>query len=361
MLTARLEVAPKRTLPGDAILDLMPGILVAVADFLDGKIDVPIDAHVRTNLGHLADLRRKQGWGAPEVIAEFGLLGHLVSDEVVAAIQHYQGEAPHADVARLTAKAMETIHQLGVATTMRFRIWDVRDAEERAVLLDTYTAILSHELASRLGAAETALQLILREGERLSEERLRRLHELTLQSIQSGSATMRGVHALFASRGPSSTPSSSRFPLASLVRDIVHQVRTGAVARGIQIEVVQDGADIAVDAERFPLALYNLVNNAVRHHDIPEGRGTVWVEVSGHNDEILVTVRDDGPGLGDAARAHLFSPEIREPSVERAGLGLAIAWEAIRQMDGSLSVDPPDGRGTTFRIRVPVAGESAGT
>ncbi|MEO8479214.1 MAG: HAMP domain-containing sensor histidine kinase [Gemmatimonadota bacterium] len=360
MLTERLGVTPRRTLPGEALLNHMPGILVAVADFLDGKLDVPIDSHVRADLGLLADLRRKQGWDAAEVIAEFGILGHLVSDEIVVAIQSHPGEASHGEVARLASKAMGTIHQLGIATTMRFRIWDTRDAEERARLLGTYTAILSHELASRLGAAETALQLILRDGKQLSEERLRRLHELTLQSIQSGSATMQGVHALFASHDPSSTGSSSRFPLASLVRDIVHQVRIGALARGIQIQVVQDGADMTVDAERFPLALYNLVHNAVRHHDTPDGSGTVRLEVSGCDDAILVTVRDDGPGLGDAVRARVFSPDIRDPAAEHAGLGLAIAWEAIRQMNGSLSVDPPNGRGTTFRIRVPVAEASSG-
>ena len=62
------------------------------------------------------------------------------------------------------------------------------------------------------------------------------------------------------------------------------------------------------------------------------------------------TVEDDGPGVPEAAQAHLFEPFFTTRA-HGTGLGLAIARQSIEDAGGTLSFQPR-GRGSSFEIRV---------
>jgi signal transduction histidine kinase len=100
--------------------------------------------------------------------------------------------------------------------------------------------------------------------------------------------------------------------------------------------------------------LYNLISNAVKHHDRHHGRGVVVTRVeNGEDGKLTIVVADDGPGIATEFRDRIFEPHVRGATTkDGVGLGLAIAREAVEQMGGSIELLPHDGRGATFRVTI---------
>jgi two-component system sensor histidine kinase MtrB len=81
------------------------------------------------------------------------------------------------------------------------------------------------------------------------------------------------------------------------------------------------------------------------------------VRLGGDGRDALVTVADDGPGIPEAFRAHLFDRFSKaDPSRTSAGsgLGLAIARENAVLLGGAISVESVPGAGAAFTLRLPV-------
>ncbi|MEP7187567.1 MAG: HAMP domain-containing sensor histidine kinase [Roseiflexaceae bacterium] len=107
----------------------------------------------------------------------------------------------------------------------------------------------------------------------------------------------------------------------------------------------------AGDARRLGQVLVNLLCNA--HQYTPPG---TQITITGHLDDgkIYLTVRDDGPGIPEAAREAIFDRFYRLSAVERgSGLGLAIARGLVELHGGRLWVECTNGCGSIFSIALP--------
>ena len=72
---------------------------------------------------------------------------------------------------------------------------------------------------------------------------------------------------------------------------------------------------------------------------------------------VLLRVEDDGRGIPPELLDRIFDPFFTTRSRrEAAGLGLAVAWQVVRQHGGEITVDSQPGRGTCVRVRLPCAG-----
>jgi two-component system, NtrC family, C4-dicarboxylate transport sensor histidine kinase DctB len=133
--------------------------------------------------------------------------------------------------------------------------------------------------------------------------------------------------------------------LAGRIRDARVTVRRGPRA-----------PDIAVMAGRIRLEqiLVNLLQNAL---DAVQGRadpaGTIAVR-AGAEGRVAVTVSDNGPGIAPEVREQLFMP-FNTTKTTGLGLGLVISGDLAREFGGVLALDPGDGPGTAFTLRLPRA------
>ena len=118
------------------------------------------------------------------------------------------------------------------------------------------------------------------------------------------------------------------------------------------------------DEHRLHQVLVNLLSNARVH--TPAGT-TVVVSVLPEGDEVLLRVRDDGPGIAEPLRSRLFErfargDESRNRAAGSTGLGLAIVHAVVTAHGGTIDVDGTPGA-TTFTVRLPRAddGDGAGS
>ena len=108
---------------------------------------------------------------------------------------------------------------------------------------------------------------------------------------------------------------------------------------------------VTIDTERFAWVLSNLVSNALRVGSVGS---TVRIVITQEEDDAVLRVEDDGPGIPPELEARLFEPfshgrtaGTREGLV---GLGLAIVNRLIEQNHGKMEMESAPGCGTTVRL-----------
>ncbi len=111
------------------------------------------------------------------------------------------------------------------------------------------------------------------------------------------------------------------------------------------------------DAGRLAQVLRNLIDNAISFS--PAG-GRVTLALERHDDQIMLAVSDEGPGVPAANRRDIFRRFYSERPADEdfgrhSGLGLSIAAAIVAAHGGSISVDEAPGGGAMFRVALPAA------
>lgn len=138
---------------------------------------------------------------------------------------------------------------------------------------------------------------------------------------------------------------------AQLVREAVEPLRPMADNKMTRIQV---GVDVPgrplIDRRHVSLVLANLVSNALRLNGLG---GMVDVEAHVDGDEILVRVRDYGPGLTADEIARALEPS-GDPTAQGASeFGVALGRRLVEAHGGRMGVDTKPGAGSTFWFRLP--------
>ncbi len=128
---------------------------------------------------------------------------------------------------------------------------------------------------------------------------------------------------------------------------------TPEAAAAIAVSAAPDARVVADETDIFE-AIRNLVDNALKY--APDSDVAVSTAVEG--DDVVVVVRDRGPGMPEHDRAHAFDRFYRGRGVEGvdgSGIGLAIVKRATERAGGTVSVESREGDGAAFTIRLPRA------
>ena len=99
--------------------------------------------------------------------------------------------------------------------------------------------------------------------------------------------------------------------------------------------------------------LFNLTSNAIKY----SGENSIISIISQNlNDELLLTVKDQGIGIPDKDQVHLFERFFRAKNatnIQGTGLGLNIVKKYVNSMNGTIEFESKEGIGTKFTIRLP--------
>jgi signal transduction histidine kinase len=267
--------------------------------------------------------------------------------------------------------------ELGDLTTAFNRMADrvQRDQERREALLaqeretnerllqvdrlkDELVMVVSHELRTPLTSIQGYVDLVLDDEEldpgvrrflQTAQRNAGRLHRLvedllTLSSIDRAQLSL----------------DLAPVDLAALTAGEVATSRNLGEAKGVAVDLVVRPAGstmVRADAVRLGQVVDNLVANAVKF--TPAG-GRVRVEVSAAADTVCLVVADTGIGIPADEHEHLFERFFRASTatdrhIPGTGLGLAISKAIVEAHGGTIEVASAAGRGSTFRVTLPVS------
>lgn len=115
----------------------------------------------------------------------------------------------------------------------------------------------------------------------------------------------------------------------------------------------RDLPKVTIDETQLQEILMNLTKNAIDALS-SNGGGNLWLETHEEKGKVVISVRDDGPGIDDAIRDRLFDPFASTKSIKQGtGLGLSICYAIVKRYDGEIRVfSEPDG-GASFKVFLP--------
>ena len=147
----------------------------------------------------------------------------------------------------------------------------------------------------------------------------------------------------------------SRVDLGQVAREVVDSLSPLLRERQANCQVIGEAPDVLGNRDRLKQVVFNLVENSSR---FIEPGGHITVELMGARGNSVLSVRDDGCGLGDVDPKLLFDRFYRgDPSRNRGtggtGLGLAIVKSVVDAHDGTVEAfNLPDG-GACFLVAIP--------
>lgn len=226
--------------------------------------------------------------------------------------------------------------------------------QERAGILLRFIGDASHDLRTPLTTIKTHLYLLGKVN--LAGDAVRYVEEINRQTdrLEKLLDDMLSVSRLDA------TTEFDRhcMDLNALVRSVVDQYQPLAREKQHTLDFMgtPDLPLMMVDQTHLRRAVSNLLVNAL-HYTADGGRITVRTDV--HDTGICVEVIDNGFGIGADDLPHIFKRFYRADKARGtvrggAGLGLTIAQKIVSEHEGFIEVDTEPGRGSTFRIVLPV-------
>lgn len=216
---------------------------------------------------------------------------------------------------------------------------------ERAATVGTTASMLVHEIGNPLNNMALQLQALRRKIRKLEEaEDSTKKVDACLSEIERLSRLVQEFRALSGRR----RIVKKAVKLTGLIESVI--VNMGRVAEGVSIEreLSDHDAIVSADSDKIQQIALNLLHNALEA--MPRG-GTLTLRTFCLGDDFILEVADTGEGVPPGL--DIFEPFVTSKS-DGTGLGLAICSEIAREHDGRLSYETEAGRGTTFRLTLPM-------
>ena len=216
-------------------------------------------------------------------------------------------------------------------------------------MLDAKRALLlgiSHELRTPLSRMRLLLEFIDKEEDRDAlRPEIAEMEKIVASLLEAEQLSTRHV-----------TLNRSKVQIRALVNQLIDDFFDRDRDRIVVAEGFEE-LEANVDEARISLLLKNLIANALRY--VPESGGRVEVSAATDGDDLVLSVRDNGPGMTSAQAEHIGEPFYRgDPSRTRdtggTGLGLHLASLVAKAHGGKLRLANPDEDGACFECRMPL-------
>jgi len=236
---------------------------------------------------------------------------------------------------------------------------DVTELMTAARLKDEFVATVSHELRTPLTSIVGYVDVLLEDVSEIPSDarpflmtvqrNARRLHrlvdDLLSDALKLGKAELQ----------------LGRVSLASVLRTSAVEAEKSARINGLTFSYDAGRALLEVDgdAERLAQVVDNIFNNAIKF--TPRG-GHVGASIKKQGDEAVIQISDTGRGIPTEELEHVFvkffrSPGVQTDAIPGTGIGLAISKAIVEAHGGSIDLHSMVGVGTTFEVRLPLAGQ----
>ncbi|MFD0917225.1 ATP-binding protein [Pseudahrensia aquimaris] len=269
---------------------------------------------------------------------------HDVTDRVQAA------QALQLSNETLERRVEERTQEL---TQLNAELAAAREAAETANIGKTrFLAAVGHDVLQPLNAARLYASSL---AERLAEEPTRQLAEKVDHSLESVEEILGAVLAISRLDAGALKPNRSDFALSDLFKRLDVEFRPSAEAKGLSLDVRDNGFAVHSDPALLHRLLQNLVSNAIKYSN----SGSVTVDARLAGKDLEIEVIDTGTGIRSKDQKVVFEEFRRldeaRHTEEGLGLGLSIVRRIADTLGHNISLSSRMKRGTKFTVTVPVA------
>ncbi|MBT8086728.1 MAG: HAMP domain-containing histidine kinase [Gammaproteobacteria bacterium] len=223
-------------------------------------------------------------------------------------------------------------------------------ADDVEHMLDAKRALLlgiSHELRTPLSRMRLALEFIDNDADRETlKPEVEEMEKIVVSLLEAERLSTRHVKL-----------NRTTVKINELVDELIDDFFDRDRDR-ITVVHKSEASNVHVDEARITLLLKNLVANALRY--VPEDDGRVELTTCVEDQQLILRVRDNGPGMSREQARHIGEPFYRvDPSRTRGtggtGMGLYLATLVARAHGGSVELTNPDEDGACFECRIPAS------
>ena len=226
-----------------------------------------------------------------------------------------------------------------------------------ARLQSDFVASVSHEFRTPLTSLRQFTDL-LREADDLTPDKRRGFYAAQARATDRLQRLVESLLDFRRMEAGTHPYQRQRIPASPLVEAVVDDFRREA-APGFDVEYAHTGDERTIDADpdALSLALWNLLDNAVKYSGDDR---RVSVSLAGRNGSVEINVRDRGHGVPPDEQQEIFRPfvrgrDARARGIRGPGLGLAMVQHIVRGHGGRVALESTPGHGSTFTIVLPAA------
>ncbi len=281
-----------------------------------------------------------------DVLTQPDLLELIKQPQVRNVMRYHEVNFPDG---RVGNAQLTPIYEVGFALTMH----DITDLKEIDRVRSEFIHTVSHDLRSPLTSVIGYTELVERAGSLNDNQHefLKRIQEsvqhitslindlLELGSIEAGLDTRR------------------EFVQVDGILNYTLEMLQGQIKAKhikVQTEIIPALPVLRANPVRLRQVLDNVVGNAIKYsHD----QGDVNISMRAEDEQIIIQVSDNGPGIPAKDQAHIFDKFYRGSNISShagSGLGLAIVKSIVEAHQGRMWVESTVGKGSSFFIILPV-------
>jgi signal transduction histidine kinase len=336
--------------------------LIVVGDNLVGEVVVlgrPPLSRIARELGPTMSLV-----GGGVLIVGASLIAFVVFGPVRRRLKQVQDATDLLGQGDLQARAPEnggdevaavaaSFNRMAEELAARAEALQTSDRTRRQLLAD-----VSHELNTPLTAMRGYLETLSMPGLDVDPETRKRYLGIVMEESYRLERIVGDLLDLARLEGGGITMRHATVDIATLFARVAERHGQEMAHRTIQLvtRVADDARTVDGDPDRLEQALQNLAANALRH--TPEG-GTMTISAERAGSQILLSVRDTGPGIAPEHLPNIFDRfykvDISRKATGGSGLGLSIAKAIIERHGGTISVRNDNGAVFEILLPAPVA------
>ncbi len=232
---------------------------------------------------------------------------------------------------------------------------DITDRKLVEEMKQEFFAMVSHDLRTPLTSVASSLAL-------LSEGKLGELPGEAQTMVQRSEAELSRLIQLIVDLLDFARMEAGKLELqmqpeavSSILERSLNAVEGVARRKNIELKVPHTDARVIADAERIVQVLVNLLSNAIK---FSPKNSSITLGITAKDDWIEVRVTDEGPGIPEEQRLHIFDrfKQLGTASETKGfGLGLSISKAIIDGHGGTIGVQGNNGKGSSFYFRLPSA------
>lgn len=225
-----------------------------------------------------------------------------------------------------------------------------------AELKNEFISNITHELKTPIATVGVAIEALKNFNAIQDPQRTREYLDISSNELQRLSLLVDKVLKLSMFEKKEIELKYESLNLKDIVDEVTTSLRLQLEKNNAKVSVIQNG-DLELEGDRLHLlsVVFNLLDNALKYSN---GEPSIHVELSGDEQNVEMSIKDNGIGIAPEYQNKVFEKFFRVPAgdthnTKGYGLGLSYAAHVVKKHNGIISVDSQPGLGTRFIISLP--------